>query len=148
MQEEHVYEACREFPPYRIPDTEIADAYASVASRRAEEISGSIVRSENLRVDGRLINDLVLQGTVDGVSVREYMRLIVVSRVHLAAFLPRPHRQGTGSRHRRISGQLPGGLAAGGSSMRRWLRGPIDNLSRHFYDAALREIAYSSPIVS
>ena len=78
VQEEHVYEACREFPPYRILDTEIADAYASVAARRAEEISGSIVRSENLRVDGRLINDLVLQGTVDGVPVRQYMRLIAV----------------------------------------------------------------------
>lgn len=76
-QDEHVYEASREFRPFSVASGEEGFAYDVLARSRAAEIEGSILRSENLTVADRPIRDVILQGTVDGVQVRKYLRLIV-----------------------------------------------------------------------
>ena len=76
VQNEHAYESCREFRASKIVNGQENETYDALAKRRSDEIGGSILRSENIHVNGRPVRDVVLQGTLDGIQVRQYLRLI------------------------------------------------------------------------
>lgn len=76
-QSDHVFAAARTFRGQQIPPQDEAAIFDTLASVRADEIGGSILRSENLVQNGRQVRDLILQGEVEGSPVRKYMRLII-----------------------------------------------------------------------
>jgi hypothetical protein len=76
-QDEHLYEATREYRNFAIERGQEAAAYAAFLKRRAAEMEeGRIEASNNAIVDGRLVCDAILRGKVEGTEFRKYVRLI------------------------------------------------------------------------
>ncbi|MFN0017129.1 MAG: hypothetical protein ACKVP0_02650 [Pirellulaceae bacterium] len=77
-QNDHHYEASREFRSYSIAPGQEAAAYEALLSRRTAELEdGKVEGSNNATVDGRLVCDAILRGSEEGREYRKYLRLIV-----------------------------------------------------------------------